>query len=356
MEPIVLNTSFETVAVIDAYESLIWTDRYNTYGDFELYCPMNASLLEFLKQDNYFWLRDSEHTMIIEDISIDSDTEDGNHLVVTGRSLESILERRIVWNYTVLSGNLQNAIEKLLNDNAINPSDPDRKIEGLSFVASTDPKITGLTLEAQYFGEELYTIIRDICAEHDIGFKIVLTDDNKFEFSLYAGVDHSYAQSENPYVIFSPNFDNIVNSNYYSSNATLKNVTLVGGEGEGSSRKTVTVGEGTGLGRRELFTEGRIASISMDGGTLSESEINAQMKELGQQALTERSLKTVFEGEVETNKPFEYGTDFSIGDIVQLQNEYGIENPAYISELVFSVNQSGHSVYPTFKTISERGS
>ena len=31
--------------------------------------------------------------MIIEEIKIDSDTEDGNHLIVTGRSLESILER-----------------------------------------------------------------------------------------------------------------------------------------------------------------------------------------------------------------------------------------------------------------------
>ena len=63
----------------------------------------------------------------------------------------------------------------------------------------------------------------------------------------------------------------------------------------------------------------------------------------------------VFEGEVETNKPFEYGVDFYIGDVVQLQNEYGIEGPAYIAELVFSVNESGRAVYPTFKTMPEEG-
>lgn len=355
MEPVILNPQFETIAVIDAYESLIWTDRYNTYGDFELYCPMDTALLPYLKQDNYFWQRDSEHTMIIEDITIDSDTEDGNHLVVTGRSLESILERRIVWRYTVLTGNLQNAIQQLLNDNVINPSDTSRKIEGFSFVASNDPKITGLTIDAQYFGEELYTVIRDLCDEHNIGFKIVLTEDNKFEFSLYAGVDRSYAQSENPYVVFSPNFDNIINSNYYSSNATMKNVTLVGGDGEGSERKTVTVGSGSGLTRRELFTEGRIASTTTEGEELSESEIQSQMEELGKKALSERGLTTAFEGEVETNKPFEYGVDFFIGDVVQLQNEYGIEGPAYIAELVFSVNESGRAVYPTFKTMPEEG-
>lgn len=353
MEPVVLNTSFETVAVIDAYESLIWTDRYNTYGDFELYCPMDTSLLTFLKQDNYLWLRDSEHTMIIEDISIDSDTEDGNHLVVTGRSLESILERRIVWGYKVLTGNLQNAIQTLLNESVINPSDLDRKIDGFSFVPSDDPKITSLTIDAQYFGEELYSIIKDLCEENNIGFKLVLTEDNTFEFSLYAGVDRSYAQNDNPYVVFSPNFDNIINSNYYSSNATLKNVTLVGGDGEGAERKTVTVGSGTGLIRRELFTEGRIAATTVDGEELTESEIESQMIELGKKALSERGMTTAFEGEVETNKPFEYGVDFFIGDVIQLQNEYEIEGPAYISELVFSVNESGRSVYPTFKTMPE---
>lgn len=31
MELLVLNTDFESVAVIDTYESMIWTDRYNSY-------------------------------------------------------------------------------------------------------------------------------------------------------------------------------------------------------------------------------------------------------------------------------------------------------------------------------------
>lgn len=351
MEPLVLNTSFEVIAVIDAYESLIWTDRYSSYGDFELYCPMEMSLLSFIQQNNYLWLRESDHTMIIEDISIDSDTENGNHLVVTGRSLESILERRIVWEFTIVEGNLQDAIRTLLNDNVINPSDSERRINGFTFVPSTDPKITSLTLNAEYFGEELYSIISEICEEHRIGFKIILTENNNFEFSLYAGTDRSYAQSENPYVIFSPGFDNIINSNYYSSNASFKNVTLVGGEGEGEERKTVTVGSDSGLNRRELFTEGRIASTTSDGGELTAEEIEEQMIELGKKALSERGVTTAFEGEVETNKPFEYGVDFFIGDTVQLQNEYGIEGPAYISELVISVNETGRSVYPTFKTI-----
>ena len=97
MELFVLNADFESIAVIDTYESMIWTDRYNAYGDFEIYFAMDENLLEYIKEDYYLWLKDSEHSMIIEDIKIDADTEEGNRLIVTGRSLESILERRIIW-------------------------------------------------------------------------------------------------------------------------------------------------------------------------------------------------------------------------------------------------------------------
>ena len=255
MELLVLNTNYESIAVLDTYESLIWTDRYNSYGDFEMFFAMDESSLEYLKEDNYLWLKDSEHTMIIEDIRIDADTEDGNHLVVTGRSLESILERRIIWGQRVFTGNLQTAIQTMLNECIISPSIADRKISNFRFVASTDPKITSLTIDNQYTGDDLYTVIKGLCEENNIGFKIILADDNWFEFSLYAGVDRSYDQTENPYVVFSPNFENIINSNYFSSKASYRNVTLVAGEGEGTARKTTVVGSGSGLNRREVFTE-----------------------------------------------------------------------------------------------------
>ena len=354
MELLVLNTDFDSIAVLDVYESLIWTDRYNSYGDFEMFFAMEESYLAFLKEDNYLWLKDSEHTMIIEDIKINADTEEGNHLIVTGRSLESILERRIIWGQRIFNGNLQNAIQTMLNECIISPAIADRKIPNFRFVASTDPKIPKLTIDNQYTGDDLYTVIKGLCEENSIGFKIVLTDDNWFEFSLYAGVDRSYDQTENPYVVFSPNFENIINSNYFSSKASYRNVTLVAGEGEGSARKTVTVGSGSGLDRREVFTDARDVSSDTEGGTLSDSQYNAQLIAKGNKTLADHKVTTAFEGEVEVTRLFKYGEDFSIGDIVQIANEYGNEGAAYISELITSRSEEGFSVYPTFKTISKK--
>lgn len=140
-----------------------------------------------------------------EKIQITSDTEDGNHVTVTGRSLESILDRRIVWGQKLLSGNLQNGIKTLLNENVISPSDSNRKIPNFIFKESTDPAITKLKLEAQYTGDNLYDVIQKICEEQGIGFKITLNDEKQFVFELYAGSDRSYDQTENPTLYFHRN-------------------------------------------------------------------------------------------------------------------------------------------------------
>jgi len=356
MELIVLNTTLDAISMVDTYESFIWTDRYYAYGDFELYTVMKEDALKYIKQDYYLQNRESEHVMIIEKILISSDVENGNHITVTGRSLESILDRRIIWGQKILSGNLQNGIKNLLDECIISPTDNNRKIENFIFEASTDPSITGLTIDAQYTGDNLYDVIQKICEERNIGFKITLNDNKQFVFKLYMGTDRSYDQTDVPYVVFSPKFENIINSSYIESKSSLKNVTLVGGEGEGAARKYTTVGNGSGLDRREIFTDARdISSDVGNGVVLTESEYTAQLKQRGKETLAENTDVTSFEGKVETTIMFKYGEDFFNGDVVQIANEYGHETKARILEIVMSENEDGISVYPTFKTITEEG-
>ena len=203
-------------------------------------------------------------------------------------------------------------------------------------------------------GDNLYDVISKICSERSIGFKVTLNDNKQFVFKLYAGADRSYDQEINPYVIFSPKFENIINSNYVESKSALKTVTLIGGEGEGSARRYTTVGGGNGLNRRELFTDARdISSDVGNGVTLTNAEYIAQLQQRGREKLTENTDVTSFEGQVETTVMFKYGEDFFNGDVVQIANEYGHETKARIVEIVMSEDEEGSSVYPTFKTIEQ---
>ena len=59
MDLYVLNSSYEKIAVIDNYQSIIWTLRYFTPGDFELYTPATPELLQTLQVD-YMLVRDRD--------------------------------------------------------------------------------------------------------------------------------------------------------------------------------------------------------------------------------------------------------------------------------------------------------
>ena len=348
----VLNQEFELVAVIDSYESLIWTDRYNAYGDFELCIAINrGELFPYLKEDNYLCIKESDHCMIIESIKTTTNTEEGNRLIVTGRSLESILERRIMWGQKTFGGALQNVVQLMLSDCIISPSLEARKIPNFLFIPSDDPKMTSIQIHHQYTGNNLYSVVKDLCEEHSIGFKITLTSDNKFAFTLYSGSDRSYDQTQNAYVVFSPNFENILSSNYLSSKVDFKNVTLVAGEGEGASRKTIAVGSASGLDRRELFTDARDISSDTESGVLSDTEYDKQLQSRGEQKLVDHAVITAFEGEVEATRLFTYGKDFFVGDVVQIVDEYGNEGTVYISEVVISNDNNGLAIYPTFQNV-----
>ena len=361
MKAIILNTDFEEVGIIDVYKSFIWADRYQESGDFEVYIPVNTKLLNDIKKEYYLWTVDSEHSMIIESIAIESDHEDGDCIVLRGSSLESLLHRRIVWNKTIIreGEKLQNGIKTLIVNNFINPIDPQRKIPNFVFKDSTDEKITSIIIdeEIEYFGEDIYDIVNTHCEEHDIGFKIVLSDDNKLVFSLYAGTDRSYDQDDNRYVIFSPNNGNLNNSNYIDSVESWKNVTLVAGDeegnGDGVSRLTRTISlydasaspVTAGISRREAFTNASGIKSTTENAT-------AHLKQKGIDTLMENCRVTAFEGEQDLNHGmYTYGKDYSMGDIVQVENEYGQEGRAYVSEFIISCDESGITMYPTFKSI-----
>ena len=92
----VYDASFSMVGIIELYASLIWSDRYKDCGDFELALMYKKEYLDILKKDYYCSIDYSDHYSVIEKIEINKEEESPVELVVSGRSIESILERRII--------------------------------------------------------------------------------------------------------------------------------------------------------------------------------------------------------------------------------------------------------------------
>lgn len=88
------NNTRKIFGLEEGYSSLVWTERYQEAGDFVLEIPLNVAKLDWYIPGNYITLDDSEESMIIEARTIDDDYEEPL-LKVTGRSLSSLLNRRV---------------------------------------------------------------------------------------------------------------------------------------------------------------------------------------------------------------------------------------------------------------------
>lgn len=351
-----MDRNFKIQGICDNYKSIIWTSRYYVAGDFELYLPATDANILLLKEDRYV-VRDKDmsqsssvlifkNVMIIEKVQVTTDIENGNYLIITGRCLKSILTRRIVWQQTTLSGKLEIALRKIVSENAISPSIAARKISQLQL---GELKNYAEIIDKQVTGDTLYDFICNICMTYGIGWDVYIKG-NTFFFELYKGEDRSYAQSINPYVVFSPDFDNLLTTDYQFDKSNYKNVALVAGEGEGLNRKTISIGTSADLDRYELYVDSR--NSSSNDGEITATEYNNILLEEGKEALkeSENSIAENIEGQIETSSNYQFGKDYFLGDIVEVINEYGIETTPRIIEVIESEDDTGTSTIPTFST------
>jgi len=350
MDLYLLNSSYEKIAVIDNYQSIIWTLRYYTPGDFELYTPATPELFKMLKKD-YMLVRDIDcigdeyhNVMMIRNIEIQSDAETGDSLIVTGPCLKSIVGRRAVIEQTNLSGTVTNCIRTLITQNIISPSNSDRAIS--NFTLGTDSVDNPPNMSMQITGANLAEAIAEIGATYGYGWDVYIKNGN-FVFYIYEGADRSYNQNTNPHVVFSTEYDNLLSSNYIENRDNYANVAIVAGEGEGTARKKVTVGTATGLERIEIWVDDRNASSN--AGTIDPTDYSALLEAAGEEKLAETTITTEFTGEIIPNVNFIYGEDYFLGDIVQIENDYGISKAVRITEIISSKDENGENVIPTFE-------
>ena len=286
MEAYVLDTDLKTIGVIDNYNSFIWTERYAEAGDFELNIPASVELVKLLKQDRYLRIADSNEIMIIEGIAIKTENN-APHMTVTGRSLVSILDRRVIlgtryFNATGVDGaemdkNVWQIVRTIVDENAITPENnplnvntgdehlkdyntmmknnrrfnnlqaPDEDYYNNNSIANPYNKITiKKPTNIQFNGETLYDAVKSICDKYHLGFAISdyskfpgFSSDKSFVFYIYDGQNRTSGQKEksdhsyNTPVILSPLFENVANISYASSTNGLKTILLAVGEESG---------------------------------------------------------------------------------------------------------------------------
>jgi ReqiPepy6 Gp37-like protein len=356
MEVYILDSLLRRTLVVDRFESLIWTERFSAWGDFELHIQSTLENRNRLKPGVRLSINDSTRVMAVETTEDTLDQEGKTILKVKGRSLEAILENRLAWDaLTDLTANPKWDItdvpaaiaRKLFHDicvtGILNAGDViPGIIESSIYPADTIGEPTTVVTYS-IDPMTLYKAIKDICDAYGMGFRI--TRDPAvyaLHWDVYMGSDRTSAQTTLSAVIFSPDLDNLQNTTLLTSNAVYKNVAYVFSPvGHEVVYQTDVPTDVDGFDRNVLIVR------ADDITDTTPSVASAKMIQRGKEELAKNKPIQVFDGELTPSTGYKYGVHYNLGDLVELRADDGTTQNMQVTEQIFASDSNGDRTYPT---------
>jgi hypothetical protein len=430
----VLDKNLDIVYVIDTYKSCIWSNRYVELGDCEVYLPATSDLLSVLVKDYYLMRLNDDMVCRINKIQLDTDAENGDYLIVTGKDTKALCDQRIICDTMTCNGTLEAFIRQMVTSSMINASATARnmlKPNGSPLLAlGTAAGFTEVSSE-QVTYKNLGEKIREYCTKYGWGYKMI-PNKSTLNLILYKGVDRSNN------VIFSDDYENLDATTYIQDDTNMGNVALVGGEGEGSARSKDVSGYAESSDRYEIFVDAKdithtvtwsdlsalypttasggqgyfatesgqpvyrlnyldiqivdeeqlsrlrskypsgtvvtidgidyyqVSNVTIadvpssspsgsDNVTLRDVIYDVYLLNRGYEKLADYGEKISFNGTIEPNVTFMYKEDYNLGDIVTVENQYGVSASVRIVEVIEVDDDNGYSVQPKFQIIEREG-
>lgn len=242
MELYILDSRLRrTGTVIDRFESLIWTERFAAWGDFELQLYSTVGARRSLPTGTRLAMSESYRVMVVEFVTNTRDDEGKDILKVTGRSLEAILEDRTArntfadltttpkWKITNKPANIARQIFNEVcrtNTNFSNDEIPFLQSGSIFPTGTISEPNDSITVELSL--GSVYQSLKEICEAYDLGFRLVRNFDNsELYFDVYAGNNRTTSQTTLAPVVFAPNLDNLTKITELNSISDYKNVAYV---------------------------------------------------------------------------------------------------------------------------------
>lgn len=377
-----LDRNRQSIGLIDDYISLLWTERYNEAGDFEMVVPITSRYVKYFLPDNYLWNKESGAVMVIDYIQIETDYEAGNRIQLKGFSFEYVLNRRVVHGYTFDEAQVSKVLKSIFLLNFIEPENEARKID---FIQYREPSSTDGNL--LYSGNiasaaTCYELMTDMCMQTGLGFRARMSENGTFTFSVYNGIDHSWDQDKNPWRVYSPKYNNLLQTEFYQNMENYANSAVICGEEASQTINptngdiynwpqvwTYIDGDETGIERREVFVDessverwqgvymlGKYLAFEMKPSQdqtrgwkkLDEATYAKMLQIKAKEELNKLAIDTKFEATADWQTQWKLNQDVFLGDIVQVENEYGMTMRCRISEVIIAHDINGYQVYPTF--------
>lgn len=172
-------------------------------------------------------------------------------------------------------------------------------------------------------------------------------------------LNSSIMQSDNPHIVFSDGYNNLLSFSYVTDISAKKNFAYILGKGEGAERKRTVYFDGdepSFLGRYEVYADAKDMSDEeqIDGETkpIPEDEYIELLKERGKEKIV--LPLTASESQIAVQSmQFQYNKDYFVGDYVTVEHRrFGLIRPKIqLIGMIESFDQNGRNLAPTFKEV-----
>lgn len=364
MDLVKLNAAKQPGPLIENFDSLIWTERFNATGDFQLISGNIESFMTMLPEQSIVSLRDSTVPMIVETHEIDRKKNTGAKLIIRGRPYESILDRRVSINGVVAALGEWLVVAKIPSDVAhfiinqicvvgindvadIFPADQVVFNTPVDYLTSTGP-VREFNVSR---GNLLSTVLGLLQAEADAdtsttpdtpklephGIRSIRPNavGTKIAIEIYSGVDRS-AQ-----ILFDGQRDMLDDGRYLFSKVGSGNAAYVLGPTIAAKmHQGLTLP--TGLDRRVILVDAASSGV----------ESEEALRDEGSRAMSDAHVTASFDGSInEDLSPYVYGVDYFLGDIVKMVGDYGLDEKVRVTEYIRSYGPDGYKAFPTLSSI-----
>lgn len=364
MELVTLNSDMQPERLIEGYDSLIWTERFNTVGDFQITAGDISRIMTALPEGTFVSLRESNIVMQVETHLIERKKRQPEILTLKGRACESILDRRVA--LSALSGGVSDwavnvktpsdaayfIINKICVEGILDPADifPSSVVEFITpddYLTSTGPtrqfsiqkgKLLAAVLTLlQAEAREDLTTTPDTPAVVQHGIRAVRPNalGTAIGIEIYTGVDRRET------VYFDASRDLLDDGSYLFSKVGSATTAYILAAGTAAILDR-DIAERTGLDRRVTLVDATTSGISD----------LAALQAHGELSLAEAREVAMFDGSINQHiNPYVYGVDYGLGDIVRLAGDYGLESFARVTEYIRTEDKTGYKAYPTLTTV-----
>jgi hypothetical protein len=370
-----LNRKFLKQDVIDAFTSVIWTERYYGDSEVELVVPATAEMVKKLSVGTFLSFAKSDEVMILET----ADIED-NQLKVSGISLLPWLDNRFIrssdkheeLHFKVGPGTAGFLLWAIIYFMCVEgspfldgstptgiPNPQQLAIPGLGLKDYDKSGRNDLTAAVPY--GPVYKAMHEIATAYEIGMTLTLETVTDTSYSLryrnYKGLDRTSGQSQHPPVRFSPHMDSLTDIKEFRSLTPFKTqVYTFAPELDPALGLTTAPGiaklsgsQYVGFDLRALMTFASDITTDTLGGSQEALVDILNMKAV--QELANSEFIKIVDGEIVPTNQFKYGVHYNLGDIIEVQGNSEIVTKSRVVEYIYAQDESGERAYPTVALI-----